>query len=569
MRFLLPLFFVALLNVAVQGAETFLPNYSVAPVSNALPWQMVGYRWQQDHPTSATVTNNLNMVTLGADNTGVTPSDSVFATAKSTVARGHAIYFPAGTYLFTNSILVNASESFVIRGDGMQQTIIKSQATTAASGNSAIRFEGGFGSTTLLTADAVRGNTNVSVTSTSGFAPGTFLFIAEDINPAKIDGNWEHPSAKLLHQWNQVHAISSGTVTLVKPLYRGYETANGALLNRYTLMTNVGVENLTIFQTSNSVAAGRSLLFFKCADFWANNVEITNAGIHGLVADFSLRGTIRNCYVHDVQTNQQSAYAFQITDNAGEILLENNIAEWHSSGFLIQYASGCVISYNYARGGNVYNQYPVSVVKYGIITHGDAAEFNLFEGNIASRATADDFWGGNYYTMWFRNWARGYQLDQNGSQVANNRYSQHIDETNYYHSVVGQIIGHSTTNAIWPLLLASDEESGSLVYPGDDPQVEATTFVHGNYDLTSQSLTLSNGYAFTFDASYYLASKPAWYSNLSWPSIGADIATMTNNITLTNTFNFIPAQARYYGVDYSTPSFSARLGLGRSTLMRR
>lgn len=71
--------------------------------------------------------------------------------------------------------------------------------------------------------------------------------------------------------------------------------------------------------------------------------------------------------------------------------------------------------------------------------------------------------------------------------------------------------------------------------PGIDPKSQSTTYLDGEFDITTGVTTWFSG-DHTLPNSYYLTAKPAWWDAGVWPSIGPDLA---------NKFGTNPAERRF------------------------
>ena len=63
-----------------------------------------------------------NVLDYGFDDTGLTTNDEAFAELYSSLKNGDTIYFPAGTYLFDDSITCNKNAT-IIKGKGKRSIL--------------------------------------------------------------------------------------------------------------------------------------------------------------------------------------------------------------------------------------------------------------------------------------------------------------------------------------------------------------------------------------------------------------------------------------------------------------
>lgn len=235
-------------------------------------------------------------------------------------------------------------------------------------------------------------------------------------------------------------------------------------------------------------------------------------------------------------------------------LIEDNILDGNSSGILIQAgSSGNVVAYNYVHRGFDTTS-PTTDLKFGLICHGDFANYNLFEGNVITRIGSDNYWGCNRANTFLRNWSRRQGLNETNGEVTFQMIAVRVDATNYYNNFVGNILcsprdagdTNSASHLVWEIGEDYDNTTGGTS-PGNDPATLSTMLRHGNFDYAYGVTNWDAGYsAHGIPSSYYLASKPSWFSALAWPPIGPDV-NVTSSIT---NISAIPAQARFNGVAY-------------------
>jgi len=224
--------------------------------------------------------------------------------------------------------------------------------------------------------------------------------------------------------------------------------------------------------------------------------------------------------------------------------------------------SGNVFAYN-----NILAYHIVSSDRYlqhgALSFHGAHPTMNLFEGNvIRGRVFADFYHGNSAYNTFFRN---KIYLDTEG-QI--NNWLMNIFKKAWYYNLVGNVMGspgfeityeatgvnvnYDSSKIIYRL--GYQDNSGSwqttatpVPYGPADTQVKPTLLRHANWDsvTNSQKWCADSGEpgcqggdgSAALPSSLYLASKPAWYGNCTWPPVDPNGPTV----------NDIPAKLRYEG----------------------
>lgn len=532
MRIILCLFFLVLR----AEADHLLPNDSRSPSTNALPWANVGVKG--GIPVITNWSGATNMVTqFGADPSGVTPCDIVLSNALAQCPSNSAICFPAGTFLFTNNIIIGDSPSVrgfspvVIRGVG-PSTIFKSRATNITLA-SAIRFQGGGGTTVSITSGYERGSSNLVLSSVAGLSVGQIISMRQANDPSLMQGNISITYAQT--QGFEITDINASTITISRPIYVAYSNTYSPEIITRQWLTNCGLEDFTFdCELSNT---DQAIMFWRSANCWIKGVTITNAYHTGILLNYCYRNEITQCRTPYARSTPDR-YGVTLTP-AWESLVYDNIVDGFGLGWVVQQgASGNVIAYNFAA---------TSVATGTIIptesVHGDFANYNLFEGNVGNQIQIDATWGNAPWNTIFRNWATGRNLGEAGAGHA----GLSVQRTNYFESAIGNVLGHPFNTD--PVLDVSDASTN--------------IFLHGNFDYVNGAVTWSNTYPTTLSNSYYLASKPSWFGNLSWPPIGPDIAGSTNTLaTNGSVYPLIPARARYYGVNYTISTIATNNASG-------
>jgi hypothetical protein len=321
-----------------------------------------------------------------------------------------------------------------------------------------------------------------------------------------------------------------------------------------------------------------------CAYCWVEGSEVNYADGDFVEASFGFRDVIQsnyfsNGYSHNPGTTDNDIFIDSKTSSSQVV---NNIVErGHSSIMLNWGAAGNVVAYNYTEGefasGNT------NVVIGGISMHGAHPQFNLIEGNVTDIYNPDEIWGSSSHNTNFRNWFTGTtqpcspSTDSGREAVtcANSAtsysfqasYAENIGHYTWYDNFVGDIVGSAKqesliaygSNAVSTMALlpwsasatrsydavaygftfgygelsddgtSGDGCDGSTVTPCHSADAYKTSFLYEAYTFANTAMNcLAGGVAGTcsaaLPASFYLASKPTWWSSgVSFPAIGPDL----------------------------------------------
>ena len=212
----------------------------------------------------------------------------------------------------------------------------------------------------------------------------------------------------------------------------------------------------------------------------------------------------------------------------------------------------------------------------GIDFHGAHPQFNLLEGNVATKISQDSIWGSSSHTTCFRNWVVGTNhicttTDHSRVKVVCNSssyygfqaaramdYSYLATRNNFvgnvvgspqmqslvsfYYDVPGFVLnqvsfleypsgrGYDNYAYLWTLGYGetSDDGSGTGCSSGVPPPchkngTSETDLFHGNFDNINGSITWTAGISHALPDSLYLTSKPYWWGSLVYPATGPDV----------------------------------------------
>jgi hypothetical protein len=318
--------------------------------------------------------------------------------------------------------------------------------------------------------------------------------------------------------------------------------------------SNVGFRNFSIDGAGTSDTAGVSLN--NCVNCWATGIAVLNSYNMGIWLNETLHADIESNYVFNAGQNLNYADPTGIKYNGSNNLIANNIVQAVRPAIMAEGTSnGSVIAYNFTINSYTGNDYLFG----GIEQHSAGDDFELYEGNITTQMMMDQIHGAHLSETSYRNLFTGWESCANGncgSNTAKDVSTTAVDVLSYdrYANFVANVLGtpgvtstyQSATNeyivndTAW--VVGSGNQGGSVPIPLD-PQTGTTLMRWGNYDVANGSVQwntkeVPSGISFSPNAvpssctssascpaSFYLSSRPAWWSSsLPFPAIGPDVS---------------------------------------------
>jgi hypothetical protein len=356
----------------------------------------------------------------------------------------------------------------------------------------------------LLSADAAKGATSVTVADGAIFKAGQFVLLDETSNASwqpdvvgRSTSVWATPDYSVqwnLHKpaasddmtyaavtpssannwagigngsdapcWNsrqdrpqseikEVASVSGNIVTFTSPLHKAYRVANHAELTTATgdnlFVTRAGLESLSV------VGGGDGGVHFNNAAYsWAKNIEVTTWYGEGVGID-GFRTELRDSYIHDAAWPQPGGAGYAVDLGGSEQLVENNIVMKANKVMVARSAgAGSVVAYNYMDDG--YIATTEGWIEIGLnASHMVGPHHVLFEGNQSFNMDNDDTHGNSTYMTYFRNWSTtvrakfqsgytGNTIDDATSPNNGPRRAAAAMAYNRWMSFVGNILGQS------------------------------------------------------------------------------------------------------------------------------
>ncbi|HTC53363.1 MAG TPA: right-handed parallel beta-helix repeat-containing protein [Steroidobacteraceae bacterium] len=216
----------------------------------------------------------------------------------------------------------------------------------------------------------------------------------------------------------EIASVSGNTLTFTSPLHKQYLKNRFAELTTFTggntPVRNAGIENLTATRGGNSTIAINSAAYS-----WVKNVEVSDSWGDGIGFSDAFRVEVRDSYIHDMAYPNPggAGYIIAISTASTEILAENNILLKGNKVMVARSGgAGSVVAYNYADDGYIgYNSAWQEIGVNG--SHMLGSHHMLFEGNRTFNLDSDGTHGGSSYSTYFRNWATSQRADFTNSMT--------------------------------------------------------------------------------------------------------------------------------------------------------
>ena len=546
-------------------------------------------------PNRSTVCATVNAAAYG---NGSQDATNGIQSAIDACPAGQVVQLSAGTFTIGTTggfILVN--KAITLRGAGPGQTTV--QKTNGATPGSYFpgphpapivivgpaRWDNGGGSSTNLTADAVKGASSVNVASSAGFSAGQFVLLDELSNaswqtdPGGRGQIWASPDFRVVWQrhnpsqptddpfpdaagWfcrqdrptneiKQIDHVSGNTVFFTTPIHISYRAAQTAQLTSfgYTFVQNAGIEGFKVTGGDDG-----NIRFHWAANSWAKSIDDTAWLNEGFALANTFHVEVRDSYVHDAvwPVPGGGGYAISLSDGTSEALVENCII-LKANKMMVARSAGTasVIGYNYADDGFILGN--TGWIEIGLnASHMVGSHHVLFEGNYGFNFDSDKTHGNAIYHTVFRNHLRGIRRDFNDATGGGPKRAAGAAFYSYWHSFVGNVLGAARQMKGWVYESGSMSDAAIYLLGWDDwapypvdPQVAATTLRHGNFDYLTNSVTWDPSISTqTLPPSLYLSGKPAFFnagSGYTWPWVDPTGATPLYTL---------PAKARF---DANTP----------------
>ncbi len=499
--------------------------------------------------------------------------------------KNQVVLLAAGT--FTTSATVNVPGGVVLRGAGSDAstgTILSSKSggpvLTIGTLMDSVCYNAAFDSSAqrVLSADAMKETSSVSVASAAGFSAGDLALIDQMDDAEVSEGDCAY--FKRMAGWGvservEIASVSGTTLTFTTPLHWTFKTVQSATISRMgTAATKwAGIESLLVQGGRPGGYAGQSaggIDVSNAAYSWVKDVQVdgTTSGMPIRLAG-TYRSVVRDSHFHNSASYGfgQDNYGIVLACGAADNLVENNVSRFLNKPILFNNSGGGnVVGYNYADnswscdGNNDDGFQEVQIDCHCAFPH-----MELIEGNWAPHMGATTTHGNAGYLTYFRNYASSQFTPSRAGATASaivwsqpfapqyaNVAALDFPSPDLNMTVIGNVLGSTgdTTLGLPSSLGTTSTGMGAPVattqaYTSSDGSTLAvflidqtmtpwsTLWLTGNFDTVNKK-TLWNASPLTKSLpastqkvpdSLYYASRPAWWPAASpWPWVGPDLS---------------------------------------------
>ena len=392
--------------------------------------------------TSTLNFNNIDLSNYGLHSSGLIPNDSLLSSIIGTTSSGSAagviLNFPAGIYLFNQTI--NLPENIVLKGRGADSTILKFNLNGVGH---AIEVSGSISSdTTSITQNIYKDSNSIFVYNSSSFIAGDWIRIIHNDSPM-INNSW---ALNTVGQIVKISQVLNNKLILSSALRMNYNTSSNPFIKKIIVKENTGIECLKIIREDVSVNQVSNLKFSRTANCWVSGIESDKCNFAHIDAEYSSNLSISKSYFHDAHNygSGGKAYGVMLHFTSNECMVEDNVFNHLRHSMILQAgANGNVFTYNYSLDPFWTGVFFPSNSAGEIVLHGNWPYANLFEGNDVGNIVVDNSHDANGpHNTFLRNRARVYGIffsDTSspgqhfiGNEVTNDSLGAPFNSLNYF-----------------------------------------------------------------------------------------------------------------------------------------
>ena len=412
-------------------------NSQIIPNNRMYDWSSFGLK-----DTTTLNFNSIDLSNYGLYSSGLSPNDSLLLSIISNTSSGSAagviLNFPAGTYLFNQTISLPGN--IVLKGKGADSTILKFDLN--GSGHS-IEVSGSISSdTTAIIQDIYKDSSSIFVHNTSSFISGDWIRIIQN-DGSLINNGW---ALNTVGQIVRISQVINNKLILSSKLRMNYNTSSQPYIKKIILKENTGIECLKIIREDVSTNQVSNLKFSRTANCWVSGIESDKCNFAHVDVEYSSNHSISKSYFHDAHNygSGGKAYGVMLHFTSNECLVEDNIFNHLRHSMILQAgANGNVFSYNYSLDPFWTGVFFPSNSAGEIVLHGNWPYANLFEGNDVGNIVVDNSHNANGpHNTFLRNRARGYGIffsDTSspgqhfiGNEITNDSLGAPFNSLNYF-----------------------------------------------------------------------------------------------------------------------------------------
>ena len=383
------------------------------PSDRSTDWSLAGAEIQinPDFPI-------VNFVDEGGVGDGTTLNNSILNNLISSFeGSGVIIFFPAGDYLFSNTIFLTSN--IILRGASAEESIL---LFDNGGFGSLISISGQINSETInVTEDVQKDDFLLKVDSNAIIQPESYYMISED-DSHLVFSDWAINSTG---QINRAESLNEDVITFRSPFRRDFEVNRDAQIRRLNPIRNVGIENLTIERLDETEDQTSNIIFNYALNCWVKCIKSYNSNFAHVEVSYSTNINVDGSYFQDGFNygSGGQGYGVVLQYASGECLVYNNIFKHLRHAMLLQAgANGNVVAYNFSRDPFWTDVLSPSNSAGDLVLHGNYPYLNLLEGNTVQNIVIDNSHGinGPYNTI-FRNRAQLYGIIMSNNPASNHQ----------------------------------------------------------------------------------------------------------------------------------------------------
>lgn len=383
-----------LLNIAILSI-----NFAqVIPAERLVNWSKAG-------TTTIIFDHEINVLEHGLINDGSTNNAGIFGDLMSQYSEPTTFYFPAGTYLFTESIYL--ASNVLIKGASSEETVFQFHDVPTH----LIQTRGSVASDSIPIAQSIqKGNNYLFTENAASFQEGDLVKIVAN-DSSLVTSEW---AIGTTGQILDIQYINNDILAFQQEFRRDYDLNDNPILVKIEPIKNVGIECLKITRNNATTALTSNIFFENSTNCWVKGVESDHCNFGHIDIRFSSRVTVESGYFHHAFDYGGGGKAYGVVAHltASDCLIQNNVFENLRHSMLLQAgANGNVLAYNYSTlPYGTETTLPVNAAG-DIVLHGNYPYANLFEGNIVQNIVVDASHGKNGpFNTFFRNRTELYGL---------------------------------------------------------------------------------------------------------------------------------------------------------------
>lgn len=334
--------------------------------------------------------NVINVKRLGADATGKTSSDKYVQLALNNSRQtGAIIYFPKGTYLLNEPIILTSNQ--YLAGDGSEQTNLK--FNIGGKGHLISSTGNTFAQWSNILEDAVKEDQKI-ISKNEYLNKGDMVRI-RITDATKTTSSWADGS---IGQMTTVTNVQDGVIELADPLRLDLLKEDNPQIIKVNPQINVGLVNLKIIRLDVTASQTSNIHFEYTQNALVSGVHSDSCNYAHVNNVYAYKNRVEGSYFTNAFNHGGGgkAYGVVLAFTSSQCMVENNIFKRLRHSILFQAGpNGNIVGYNYSHDAYWTGVFSPSDFSGDIVMHGNYPFLNLIEGNIIQNLVIDNSHGIN------------------------------------------------------------------------------------------------------------------------------------------------------------------------------